>query len=119
MLLDVHPEPEDSYVEVHTPSRVLLAGRPDQSLYNREVLEIRAELEAVIRTGYFVREESVVFDVYDEFEDVEDWLEYAGAAESGLTLTPELIARARELLDSTGGRLFVRERVLASRLRRA
>ena len=118
MLLDIHPEPEDAYVEVHTGDRVLLAGRPDQSTYNEDVRAARTELGHAVREGYFVPEESTVFEVLDPFEDVDDWLGYLRDAASEVWLDPALVTRTRELLHSTGGRLYVRERVSASRLRR-
>lgn len=118
ILLDVHPEPASSRIEVWQGDRVHQLGEIDQEEDNREIEEARSRLDLLVDEGLFSPEASDFFELREHHDSVEGWQEKWAEEDYRLVANAELLASARQLLSNGGGELVIREQVRATRLRR-
>ena len=119
VLLDLHPEPKNSRVEVGREGQVQVVGEWDQEEDIRDIRLAREQLDLVEKRGALVRERQTGFDILEHFRSVEDWLEWRTAQGSTGVIQDELLDRARHLLATEGNELIIREPIRASLLRRS
>ena len=118
VLLDVHPQPENTRVEVWQEGRVESLGHIDDDEDIRDIRQARARLSLVERRGWFITKRRRTFDLLEHYPTVEDWLERR-AREGGTSIIPEgMLDSARHLLAVGGGEIVKREPIRASLLRR-
>lgn len=118
VLLDVHPAPENSRIEVWEDGQIHRLGEIAQDEDHKEIVAARSHLQAFERDGLFRTEESAVFELLEHHPTVESWedrWEYEGYR---LVAEPKLLETARALLQRPSTELVIREPVRASRLRR-
>jgi hypothetical protein len=116
-MLDVHPEPRHSRVEVHSGSRISDVGRLDESEFLPDINAAEKVLGAAIAAKRFALEAEKRFDFLYHFNTVDEYKAFLVDEEWG-TLEPEVESRARKLLTAEGGELVMREPVWAGRLKR-
>lgn len=117
-MLDIHPEPVNSHIEVWQDGSVHRLGEIDQSEDNTEIRDARLRLESLQDEGLFTPEDSLAFELHEHYPSVHSWQEKWAEDDYRLVATRELLDGAQRLLDSGGGELVIRERVRATRLRR-
>jgi hypothetical protein len=118
VLLDLHPQPEPTAVEVWHEGRVDRIGLLIQEEDINDILEARARLDQVERDGWYVTERQKPFDLLAHFPSAEDWLDYrAREGDSGMVST-ELLNSTNRSLAEGGGELVIREPIRASVLKR-
>ena len=117
-MLDLHPQPEQVWVEVWQGGRIERLGHLNQEEDIVDILEARDRLDRVERDDWYVTECRRFFDLLSHFRKPEDWLEYQ--AQEGYTsvIPEELLASANRLLATGGGEFVVREPIRASLLKR-
>lgn len=118
ILLDVHPQPVDSRIEIRTPERVHDLGEIDQWEDHREIEAARARLELVVRDGLFAPESSDFFELQEHHDSVASWQERWAYEDYRLIAPPGMLESAERLLSSGDGALVIKEQVRATRLRR-
>jgi hypothetical protein len=119
VLLDIHPEPQHSVVEIRTADQTIAVGQVDQTQDIGEIASARAALRQTLAEGLFVLERELPFDFVRHFESVETWLAYRTERKSRGTIADETLARSRALLAQTPGELCVRRGTRAARYRKA
>jgi len=117
-LLDLHPEPVPPRVEAHQDGRATDVGLLDTAANETKVIAARAKLASVIGSGLFVKTRSTTFEFRYYFDSVDTWLAYMADRWVDATIDPDLVSRARQLLEPAPGELVLREQVYASRLER-
>lgn len=119
VMLDVHPQPRNTRVEVWQEGRVESLGQLDDEEEDiRDIRQARARLSLVERRGWFLTERRRTFEMLEHYPTVEDWLERR-AWEGATSIIPEgMLDSIRNLLAAGGGELVKREPVRASLLRR-
>ena len=118
VLLDLHPQPENSQIEIWEDGQIHCLGEIDQREDHEEILAARSHLRSAERDGLFSTERSAVFELLEHHPTVESWVdrwEYEGYR---LVAEPKLFETARDLLQHSSAELVIREPVLATRLRR-
>jgi hypothetical protein len=118
VLLDVHPQPENSLLEVWQGSGVTRLGKIDQEQDIREILESRACLATLESDGMFATSERRFFDLLEHYENAQDWLERWARKGWAFEVSNELLESANKLLADGGGELIIREPVRATVLKR-
>lgn len=118
VLVDLHPQPTNSAVEVWQESRITQLGHIGSEDDVRDIMEARHSLDRVERDGWYSTERRRVFDLLFHFPGVDDWLTYMAEKEPEIELPEELVSQARRLLSADEGELVIREPVRASGLRR-
>jgi hypothetical protein len=118
ILLDVHPEPLNSPIEVWQGERVHELGELDQTEDNREIEDARSRLDILVDQGLFSPEETDYFELAQHFDSVESWQEAWAEEDYRLIAPPGMLESAEQLLSSDGGELVIREQIRATRLRR-
>lgn len=118
ILLDVHPEPVNSRIEVWQGDRVHELGEVDQQEDHREIEEARSQLELLVKGGLFAPEAKDFFELLEHHDSVASWQEKWADEGYRLIAPPEMFEQAEKLLSSGGGELVIREQVRATRLRR-
>lgn len=118
VLLDVHPQPVNSKIEVWQDGRVHDLGEIDQQQDNREIEDARSQLELLVKDGLFTPETNDFFELLEQHDSVASWREKWAKEEYRLVAPPEMFESADELLSTGGGELVIREQVRATRLRR-
>jgi hypothetical protein len=119
VLLDLHPEPENSGVEIWQDGRVDLLGYLDEEEDSADVLDARARLNQVEGEGWYVTERRRHFDLVGQFPSVEEWQEFQ--AQEGYTsgISEELLDSVRRRLAAGDAELIIREPIRASLLKLA
>lgn len=118
ILLDVHPQPVNSRIEVWQEGRVHELGEVDQQQDNREIEDARSQLELLVKDGLFAPETKDFFELLEQHDSVASWREKWADEGYRLIAPPEMFEQAEKLLSSGGGELVVREEVRATRFRR-
>jgi len=118
VMLDLHPEPGNSRIEVWQGPTVHDLGEIDQQEDNREIEDARGQLELLVEEGLFAPEASDFFELREHYESVAGWREKWASEDYRLVAPPGMFESAEKLLSSGGGELVVRERVRATRFRR-
>ena len=116
-MLDIHPKPEPSPIEVQAGDYSVVAGLlHDPSLIDN-IHATTSVLASVIEAGYFVRECEITYDFVYHFDSVDEWLAYMAAFWAAAIIDPDVVARVRSLLQAEGGELRIRQHMYAARLR--
>lgn len=118
VLLDVHPQPKNSHIEIWQDDLIHSLGEIDQSEDHEEIESARAHLSSLERSGLFVRDNERFFDLLEHHPNVESWQERWAEEGYRLVAPPELFETAKSLLTSGGGELVIREPVRATSLHR-
>lgn len=118
VLLDVHPQPTNSQIEVWQEDAIHHLGQIDQREDHQEIEEARLRLESLEERGLFVTERRGFFELLEHHPTVESWQDRWAQEGYRLVAEPELLETAQDLLTANGGELVIREQVRASRLRR-
>ncbi len=118
VLLDVHPQPVNSRLEVWQENRVHSLGEIEQEQDIREIVESRACLTKLENESVFETIERRFFDMFEHYPSVEAWLERWNRKGWVFAVSNEVLESARGLLTAAGGELIVREPVRASLLQR-
>jgi hypothetical protein len=118
ILLDVHPEPVNSPIEVWQGDRVHELGELDQREDNREIEDARLRLDQLVTDGLFTPETSVFFELHEHHDSVESWQEKWAEEDYRLVAAPGMLESAGRLLSMGGGELVIKEQIRATRLRR-
>ena len=117
VLLDLHPEPKRTGVEVWQGDRIHRLGHLDQEEDISDILEARARLDLVESDGWYVTERQRFFDLLSHFPSTGAWLDYLALEGYSSGGSAELIASADELLAADSGEGVIREPIRASVLR--
>ena len=118
VLVDLHPEPTNSAVEVWQDGRITQLGHIGSEADIRDIVEARLRLDQMEKDGWYAIERRRVFDLLFHFPDVDEWLTYMAEEEPEIELPEELVSRARRRLSAVEGELVIREPARASGLRR-
>lgn len=118
ILLDVHPQPVNSRIEVWQDGRVHDLGEVDQQQDNCEIEDARSQLGLLVKEGLFAPETKDFFELLEHYDSVASWQEKWADEDYRLIAPPEMFEQAEKLLSSGGGELVIREQVRATRLRR-
>lgn len=118
VLLDVHPQPVNSRIEVWQDRRVHELGEIDQHEDHEEIEAARHQLELVVEEGLFAPETSAFFELNEHHDSVASWQERWADEGYRLVAPPHMFESAQRLLSSRGGALVIREPIRATRLRR-
>ena len=118
VLLDVHPQPQNSLIEIWQDGLTHHLGDVDQREDHLEIEAARAHLSSFEQSGLFATEKQGFFELLEHHPTVESW--QAKWVEEGYRLLaePDLLDSANELLRSGGGELVIKEPVRATSLRR-
>jgi hypothetical protein len=117
-LLDVHPEPHHSVIEIRTGEQAIVVGQVDQTQDIDDITGAQAALRQALAEGVFVLERELSFEFVRYFESVETWLAYRAGRKSRGTIADETLARSRALLAQAPGELCVRGDIHAARYRK-
>ena len=118
VLLDIHPQPENSQIEIWQGDRIHHLGEVGQHEDHLEIEAARTHLNSLQRHGHFATEKSAFFDLLESHTSVESWQDRWAEEGYRLVAEPELLDSARALLAAKGGALVIREPVRATVLRR-
>ncbi len=114
VLLDVHPEPEHSPVEIRRIAETIAIGQVDQIEDIADITGAYASLRQVLDAGLYVLEDERTFDFVRHFESIETMLAYREARQSSGTIAEEVLVRGRELLAEAPGEVCVRHMIRAA-----
>ncbi len=117
-LLDVHPQPENSQIEIWQDGLIHSLGEIDQKEDHEEIESARVHLRSFEQRGLFAKDRRCFFELLEHHPNVESWHERWAEEGYRLVATPELLKSANDLLTSGGGELVIREPVRATSLRR-
>ncbi len=118
-MLDIHPQPHHSRVEVRFAERYVEVGHLDESSFIDEVHAARRTLDSTVVEGLFLEEEQAEFEFLYHFDSVDEWTSYLEAYSVGDPNTDKPLIEATRILMSQGeGEIVMRELVRAMRLRR-
>jgi hypothetical protein len=117
VLLDVHPQPVNSAVEVWDNGRVEHLGFLEEEEDNEEILDARVRLSEVEREGWYVTERRRHFDLVSLFPSVEEWQAFQAHEGYASGISDELLKSANLRLAAGGSEFIIREPIRASLLR--
>lgn len=118
VLLDIHPQPENSHIEVWEGGRVHHLGEIDQHEDHEEIEAARSHLGSFERRGLFAGVKRGFFELLELHTSVESWQERWAEEDYRLVAEPRLLESARGLLAESHGKLVIREPVRATVFRR-
>ena len=119
IVLDIHPRPEHSRVEVRVDGKVNEIGNLDESSLIQSINAAHLNLASAVWDGYFIYEETRHFEFLYHFDSVDACESFLAEEWEDLEVDPSLMSRARELLANNEGELVIREPMQAARLRRS
>ena len=118
-MLDIHPQPKHSQVEVRIGERSVEVGRLDESTLISAILGARNILASAMVAKLFLKEEEREFEFFYHFDSVDEWTSYLVAESwADLVAAEPLIETTRELLSQGEGEILMRELARAARLKR-
>ncbi|MEE9198879.1 MAG: hypothetical protein V3U26_03675 [Dehalococcoidia bacterium] len=118
ILLDIHPEPDHSGVEVQVNGRRIQVGQLDESAFIEDVHAARRVLVSIVDAGHFAPEEERVFEFLYHFDGVDALGTFLTEDWRHAEIAPAVLSRARGLLAEGEGEVLIREPVRAARLSR-
>ena len=119
VVLDVHPRPEHSRVEVWVDGKSTECGNLNESSLIQSINATQLNLASAIWDGYLVHEETRHFEFLYHFDSVDACESYLAEEWRDCEVDPALMSRARELLANKEGETVIREPMQAARLRRS
>ena len=117
-MLDIHPEPINSRVEVISSGGSLAVGELDESSLIEAIEAARSVLDGVVERGLFAFEQEEKFEVLHHFTSVEGWLKELDNEWEHVQVSPEIVERVRRLMDAGDAEIVMREPTRAARFRR-
>ncbi len=121
LLLDVHPQPRPTTIEVRTGAGSASVGRLDYSAEFVQTISTATDALSLLgREGAFVNEQKMEFETLRYLNSVADWQTYM-TVEAQYYVPPDktLIESIHRLLDRTAGEIILRESIEATRFRRS
>ena len=116
-MLDIHPQPDHSQIEVQIAGRTIPVGRLDETDLIEGIHAARKVLASTVEAGHFAFEKERTFEFLYHFDTVDACLSFLAEEDWGeLDLT--IASWARDLLTKGEGEILMRESVRAARLRR-
>ena len=118
-MLDIHPQPRHSQVEVRIGERSVDAGRLDVSTFMSDIHAARRVLASTIAERMFLKEQETEFEFLYHFDLVDECKSYLLTEAWCETEADEaLIESTRDVLPPGDGEILMRVPVLAVRLKR-
>lgn len=118
-MLDIHPQPERSQVEVRVGERSVDVGHLDGSSLISAIHAARKILASTIADGLFVDEEETEFEFLSYFDSIDEWTSYWANSRFAEPVADEPLMEATCALMSQGeGEILMRELARAVRLKR-
>ena len=120
LLLDVHPQPRPTPIEVRTGAGSASIGRLEYSPGFVQTNSTANDALALLgREGAFVNDKKMVFEILHYMDSVADWQTYL-TTEAQYYVPPDetLIESIHSILDRTAGEIILREFIEATRFRR-
>ena len=120
LLLDVHPQPRPTRIEVRTSAGSASVGSLDYSSdLVQKISAANQALALLCREGAFVNEQKVEFEVLHHLDSIADWQAYM-TTEAQYYVEPEeaLMESIHGLLDRAAGEIILRYFMEATRFRR-
>lgn len=118
VLLDIHPQPQNSHIEIWQNGLVHHLGEIDQHEDHEEIEAAREHLKSFQQDGLFTEEKQGFFELLEHHPSVESWQNRWEEEGYRLVAKPDLLDSANDLLASGGGELVIREPVRATSLHR-
>ena len=121
LLLDVHPQPRPTRIEVRTSAGSASVGSLDYSSDLVQTISAANQaLASLGREGAFVNEQNVEFEVLHHLDSIADWQTYM-TTEAQYYVPPDraLIELIEGLLEGKRGEIILGEFVEATRFRRS
>ena len=117
LLLDIHPEPENSGVEARIGAQAIPLGRLDVSYRTATILTARAALQQCIDAGLFQPEREMTFAFTYHFANVRTWQAYMAENWSTAHIPMAVVERAHAALAGGVGEICIPRAIHAARLR--
>ncbi len=118
VLLDLHPQPENSRLEIWQGNRISPLGEIDQQQEIQEIEYAESRLAELEERGLYATDSQRFFDLLEHHPSVESWLQRWAEEGWQFAVDDEVLKSARELLQAGGGDLVIREPIRATRLNR-
>ena len=119
MVIDVHPVPQNSVVEIWQDGHILSMGVLHGTRTINKVLATRPVCDAVIEEGFFAVDMKTTFDFCYHFDSFEEWTAHLKEKNWGNPqLDAPMIERVEENLNHPNGQIVIRESIYAARLQR-
>ena len=118
MLIDIHPEPINSRVEVVSSGGSMAVGELDESSLIESIEAARSVLDGFVDRGLFAFEREEKFEVLHYFTSVELWLEEIDNEWEHAEVAPEIVESVKRLMDADDAEIVMREPTRAARFRR-
>ena len=119
VLLDIQPARRSRLDLALQDGQILVAGEIDESPGYAATEAALAALRTVVDTGLFAPEEQREFQFLYHFDGVEEWQQHMADQWHRARVSPELVARAHELVaEHPDGALRVARTLRTARLRR-
>jgi hypothetical protein len=118
-VVDIHPQPEHSQVEVRVGGKPTHVGQIDESALLQGINAAHLTLATAVWDGYFIYEEMKSFELLYHFDTIDACASYLATEWQDAVLDAATISRAQDLLTAGRGELLIREPVRAARLRRS
>ena len=103
IILDIHPRPRASEVEIRIPGHFIHVGHLDETELIRRIHDARREIASMI--------------LY-HFDRVEECIEFLGREWDDSTMDGTTIDKARQLLGNQMGEIIIRQPLWAATLKR-
>ena len=118
-MLDIHPQPHHSQVEVRIGGDLISLGRLDESNFINDVHAVNKVMASTIEEGLFLSERETDFQFLYYFDSADEWASFLVEGDFGEPVSNEtLVEAARNLLSQGDGEIIMRELVKAIRLKR-
>jgi hypothetical protein len=118
VLLDIHPEPTNSRIEVVTHGDSVSMGELDESSLIATILAARSAFNGLVERGLFACEREEKFEYLHYFTSVEGWLDEIDNEWEHAEVAPEIVDSVRRLMDAGNAEIVMREPTRAARFRR-
>jgi len=118
VILDIHPRPRASKVEIRIPGHFINIGHLDEAGLIRRVNDARREIASMIWDGFFGYHDIKIFDFLYHFDSVDECIEFLGREWDDSTMDGPIVDKARELLANKRGEIIIRQPLWAATLKR-
>lgn len=118
IILDIHPRPRASEVEIRIPGHFIHVGYLDETGLIRRIHDARREIASMIWDGFFNYHDVKTFDFLYHFDSVEECIEFLGREWEDSTMDRPTIDKARKLLGDQMGEIIIRQPLWAATLKR-
>jgi hypothetical protein len=116
VLLDIHPQPENSLMEIWQDGRIERLGEIEQHQDRVDIEEARSRLRQEVRKELFAVRRRQFFELLGHYAAVDDWLDRWNDEGWNFSVDPGILDSARSLLAVGGGEFVIRETIRATSL---